>query len=51
MKNIIFDILVILVDGWVIFDEDTDKLSKCLALLAIILLIISIAMRVLSGDV
>lgn len=51
MKNIIFDLLLILVDSWVIFDKDSPKTLKYLALLGIILLIISIAMRVLSGDV
>ena len=57
MKNIIFDLLIILAilaDGWVIFNEDSPKALKYLALLAIILLIlliISITMRVLSGDV
>ena len=51
MKNIIFDLLIILADGWVIFNEDSPKALKYLALLGIILLIISITMRVLSGDV
>ena len=51
MKNIIFDLLIILAGGWVIFDEDSPKTLKYLALLGVILLIISITMRVLSGDV
>ena len=51
MKKIIFDLLVILADAWVIFKKDSPKPLKYLALLAIILLIISITMRVLSGDV
>ena len=48
MGQIIFDILLILVDAWIIFDEDTHKLSKCLALLAIILLSISVILHMLE---
>lgn len=47
MGPIIFDLIIILGDILVLFDNDTPEFLKYLAVLAIILLTISIAIRVL----
>ena len=48
MGKIIFDLLLILADIWVIFDKETPKLLKCLALFAILILIICVTLQVLK---
>ncbi len=48
MGRIIFDLLIILGNIWVISSKDSTKLSKRLSLLAIILLTVSVIMQVLE---
>lgn len=48
MGHIIFDLLIVLADILVIFDKDSPETLKRLALLAIILLMISIILRLLN---
>lgn len=49
MGHIIFDLIIILGDIWVLFnDEDDSGISKGMAIIGIILLTISITMRVLD---
>lgn len=48
MGHIIFDLLIILGNIWVVFDKDVDKPLKRLALTAIILLVISVTIQVLG---
>lgn len=48
MKNIIFDLLMILAESWVIFDKDSPEVLKRFALLGIILLEIYVILQVLE---
>lgn len=48
MGRIIFDLLIILGNIWVISSKHSTKLSKRLSLLAIILLTISVTIQVLE---
>lgn len=48
MKNIIFDLILILANIWVIFDEDSPKPLKRFALLGVILLLVYVIIQVLE---
>lgn len=48
MGRIVFDLLIILGNIWVITDEDMPKISKRLSLLAVVLLVISVILQVLD---